>query len=101
MPSEREIRQYALMKDKLLEFNDGKLPLSNLIDSLRALLDNVEEVSSQWRESFGQHWWTLEQVYAVALDRGNLEALPIESKVLVAEAVTELRRLVDEVLPQS
>jgi hypothetical protein len=89
------------MRDKLAEFQSGKLSIGNLVDSLSALLDNVEEASPQWREAFKTHWWTIEQVYAVGIDRGNLNALPSESRSLLTEAVEHLWQLVEQALAGS
>jgi hypothetical protein len=48
---------------------------------------------SQWRDEFRGHWWTLEQVYAVALDRDELAALPGDAVSDIEEAVSGLEEL--------
>jgi hypothetical protein len=49
--------------------------------------------AGQLREQLHTEWWTLEQVYAGALDRGDLESLPPESVAAIEEAITALMAL--------
>ncbi len=99
--SERERRQYTLMRDKLSEFHSGALSIGSLIDSLSALLDNTEDASTQWLDEFREHWWTLEQIYAVELDREEQGELPPESLSLVSATVSSLQKLVEKALMES
>ena len=46
----------------------------------------------EWKEAFQSEWWTLEQVYAVALDRGQ-DPMSGEGGAMVREATARLRDL--------
>lgn len=95
--TERDLRQLHLIAERLRSYRTGQLSLARLIADLDALWNEVRLVSSEWRDEFRGHWWTLEQVYAVARDR-EYEALPDDHRVLVDEAVEQLEFLVDDAL---
>ena len=69
--SEYDIRQIALMKELISSFKLKKIPIEVLINNLRALLDILETKDTSWKEKFYDHWFTLEQVYAVSLDENE------------------------------
>lgn len=54
---------------------------------------------SNWRGAFENEWWTLEQVYAVALDRKKT-TFSFEDEALIQEAIGKLRTLVGDALSQ-
>jgi hypothetical protein len=94
MSEDREsdvLRELAIRS--LASYKAGRLSLRRLVDDLDTVWSNLEP--SDWREDFRGHWWTLEQVYAVAVDRGDLESLPQESLVAIDEATTALELLLD------
>ena len=82
-----------LATTSLAGYRSGAVSLRQLIDDLDAVWNGL--LSTQLSEEFRGHWWTLEQVYAVALDRGELEALPADAKADIEEAVGGLERLLD------
>jgi hypothetical protein len=61
------------------------------VDDLDAIWSGL--LPSPWRDEFRGHWWTLEQVYAVALDRDELSALPDDAVSDIEEAVSALEEL--------
>jgi hypothetical protein len=52
-----------------------------------------ESSQSDWWDEFRGYWWTLERVYAVALDRGELDALPVDVVADIEESITGLEVL--------
>lgn len=66
----RELRQLDLMAARLEAYRHDRLSLGPLINDLDALWNELTMAQGAWREELRGHWWTLEQVYAVALDRG-------------------------------
>jgi hypothetical protein len=90
-------RQYQLMKQFITDFEAGTLNIRALIDSLNALLNVLQGASQEWKSSFNAEWWTLEEVYAVALDRGKTR-FSQEDEDLIFEAITNMRRLLEEVM---
>lgn len=72
-------------------YRSGSVSLRQLLDDLDAVWNNLP--SSERGEEFRSHWWTLEEAYAVALDRGELAALPADAQADIDEAVGELERL--------
>lgn len=92
--TQRELRQYELMLDRLEAFTRGAISLRTLIEDLRSLVEALELPSQAWKEDFASEWWNLEQVYAVAIDRNELDHLPAESKKLIDRAVASMRGMV-------
>lgn len=92
--SQYDLRQYELMLDRLDSFRRGAISLRKLVEDLRSLVEALERPSPAWKEEFVGEWWTLEQVYAVAIDRNELDHLPTESQELVNMAVASLRKMV-------
>lgn len=91
-------RQYNLMLEHLRRFEEGASDLSSLIGGLDSLLECLEAPNEEWKQRFRNKWGTLEQVYAVALDRGQTE-LSIEDEALVNQAVRNIRQLLAEQVP--
>ncbi|WP_117212991.1 hypothetical protein [Allorhizocola rhizosphaerae] len=86
-------RLQRLARASLAGYKSSTVSLRRLIDDLDAVWNNLP--STDWSEEVRGHWWTLEQVYAVALDRGELEALPADAKADIEEAVRALEALLD------
>ena len=95
-PSSRETRVYLRMKDCIDVFERGEIELGYLVREIEALKDSLEETDDRWREAFHNEWWTLEQVFAVALDRGK-DPLTPENARLVEEAVGRMKDLLRQV----
>jgi hypothetical protein len=91
-------RQYNLMIEHLRRFEEGASDLSSLIGGLDALLECLEAPDEEWKQRFWSEWWTLEQVYAVALERGQTE-LSAEEQALVNQAVNNIKQLLAERVP--
>jgi len=98
--SEREQRQYRLVRDVLNKYQQRRLALPELISALRSLEDEMLEATAEWKRAFKGEWWTLEQIYAAALDRGE-EGVSPEGELSIAAAIDELQRLTLEVLDAS
>lgn len=64
--NEYDKRQISLMKDMLTLYESGKISLKKLIDSLEGLLFCLQSVDVKWKDEFHEHWFVLEQIYAVA-----------------------------------
>ena len=82
----------ARARGALDDFRAGSTSLRDLITRLEDVWDSLPE--SDWKIEFRGYWWTLEQVYAVAIDRQELDALPADAVVDVEEAVSGLEALV-------
>ncbi|WP_157116585.1 hypothetical protein [Nocardia vaccinii] len=56
------------------------------------------EGNSPWRSELEEQWVTLEEFYAVALDRGeSLETLQVDRNPTIRTAISIISRLVDEI----
>ena len=93
MSSERDRRQISLIKESLNRFAYNREGLGLLVRDVEALLQALEEIPMEWIASAREHWWDLEQVYAVVLDR-NDDSIIRENQELIRSAITELKRLV-------
>lgn len=95
MSTERDVARR--LRDRaaqaLSAYQAGGTSLRRLIDTLDAIWSGFEP--SEWRDEFREHWWTLEQIYAVALDRGDLADLSSDDTREIGDAVNELEILVN------
>ncbi len=104
--TEYDQRQYRLMNDQLMLFEENKLDLASLIKSIKALLLVLEEADEPWINKVRSEWGTLETVYAVALQRKEQNIAPDAQttindpayRALLSEAVQNIRQLVQDVL---
>ena len=94
-----DLRQLEAMRLQLTQFETRTITLSHLIAGLKALLASMRTFGKDWKETFESEWWTLEQVYAVALDRKKTELSP-EEDALIKEATGKLRTVVSNALEQ-
>lgn len=69
--SEYDERQISLMKEMLILFESGKISLKKMIYNLEGLLFCLQSVDVEWKNVFHEHWFVLEQIYAVALFRNE------------------------------
>ncbi|AZG14862.1 hypothetical protein [Cupriavidus pauculus] len=92
--NEYELRQLALMCDFLIDYTDHRISLNRLLDVLEGLLLCVPNLPSNWRTEFHEHWFSLEQARAIALDRGE------DVSVFAAEIEAAIAALKDLVAKQ-
>lgn len=95
--NEYDQRQYQLMKQFLTGFKAGNLNIRVLIDSLTGLINALQESKDEWKASFNKEWWTLEEIYAVASDRGQTHLSQAEQN-LVDEAIDNMKKLLEIVI---
>lgn len=62
-------RQYNLMLEIISDFKKEKIGIKQLILRLKSLFNALESIPETWRNSFNEEWFTLETIYALALDR--------------------------------
>jgi hypothetical protein len=86
-------RLRTLSTETLAGYKAGRVPLRALIDDLDIVWNGLP--SSSWSDEFRGHWWTLEQIYAAALDRGELSSLSSDSLEAIDEATTAIEALVN------
>jgi len=95
--SDYDNRQYRLMMQRIEEFEKSKIGLQRLIADLDALLCSLQKADETWRSSFQKEWGVLEEVYAIALDKGS-EKLPTEHWDLIDNALGNMKRLLAQVV---
>jgi hypothetical protein len=93
--SEYDQRQYQLMAERLRGFECGAISLSILINDLDALVRCLEQADTEWKDLFRNEWLALEEVYSVALDRGQFR-LTSEQKSVIEKAVRNLKGLLQQ-----
>ncbi len=67
--------------------------LGHLIAALEQYCEMLLPEENVWNDRILEQWGALEEVYAVALDRGRRESLSEDSEKVVVEIVSELRRM--------
>jgi len=93
--SDHDQRQYRLMLERLIAFEQGRLPLDTLVIGLEGLLNILEEAQPLWRKTFLHHWGTLEDGRAYVLFKG-LKTLDAETCKTLRAAASQLKLLVLE-----
>lgn len=88
--------QYLLIRKYLQQFDNNELTLDRLISELEDILETFPNSNEKWKKKFRSEWWTLEQVYAVACDRGET-TLNSESENLIYETLENMKNLLKEV----
>ena len=97
-------RQYQLMTKFLNEIDYSDIDgLGQLVNSLLALVEALEEPDEVWEADFIREWWTLEQIYAFARVKNEdapddfTNELPVDDINLAEEAVKQLKEMVKAV----
>ena len=97
-------RQYQLMTKFLNEIDYSDIEgLGQLVNSLLALVEALEEPDEVWKEDFISRWGTLDEVWAVACVNNEhapddfTNELSVEDMNLVEEAVKQLKEMVKAV----
>lgn len=97
MELDKEWRHLQQMRKSLASRRDSVESLGRLISELESLCVLLETPTSSWRDSFQEQWGTLEEVFAVMLDR-DASTMDDEGAKLVADAVMRLEILVNDAL---
>ncbi|NJP99515.1 hypothetical protein [Streptomyces zingiberis] len=79
------------VRQSIQKYRAGEIALRILVDDLDSVSSNLE--ASPLSEDLRSRWWILEEIYAVALDRGDLQELPREDELAIEETLDELERL--------
>jgi hypothetical protein len=91
--NEFDKRQLNIMIQKIHEFEERSLHLSDLIYDLEALVNLLNDQDSHWKDLFVGYWWDLEQVYAVALYK-NIPNLDFNDQQTIKDAIENLKKLI-------
>jgi hypothetical protein len=84
-------RQYRRMLDRLLAFEREEVRLGTLVADLEGLLNALEDIEASWKQTFLGKWGQLEDMHAVARDRGSKEFDDdARSKILAATGLLKL-----------
>ena len=86
--TEYDARQLSLMDEKISQFRNGEIDFGVLVQDLEALLNALESADFGWKTAFHDEWFNLEQVYAVALDRGD-NAVVLENEELISSTLLD------------
>lgn len=93
--SEVAERTASLMRDRLAEFEAGRIGLSRLVGDLEALIASLDgELDPDRVDELQSAWWPLELVNATAIDQGRKELSP-QQRQDVEGACRELRGLLE------
>jgi hypothetical protein len=98
---DRSRRQLQLIRRLASDAPRSVSELRPIVTNLRALIDELDEASSEWRSEASSHWAVLEEIYAykLAVWEGIVhDAEPWLSErdhVLIAQALASLVDLVD------
>jgi hypothetical protein len=93
---EHDRKQHQLIESYIKEFENGKLKIDRLISVLDGLIESLQITNEDWKDRFRSEWWTLEQVYSVAIDRKETSFSP-ESQNLINESIANMKLLLQEI----
>lgn len=92
--NEFDMCQLNIMIKKILGFKSGKFPLGDLIYDLEALLNTMEDNDDIWKKKFRSYWADLEIIYALALEKDNLNFCAKDQKN-ITDAIENLTKLIE------
>ncbi|MGF6883087.1 hypothetical protein ABIA39_002028 [Nocardia sp. GAS34] len=88
-----------LLTRSLVLYSEARYSISALIEELESLLASVQGKSA-WRSELDKQCGTLEELYAVALDRGeSLDTLRVDRNPTIRTAISVISRLIDQITP--
>ena len=90
--NEYEKRQYTLMNDFLEAFEQKTIGIKTLIDSLRGLINTLDDADDAWKTDFSKSWWILEKTYSIASYRKESK-IPDASLDEISQAVNRMKQL--------
>ncbi|WP_017327100.1 hypothetical protein [Synechococcus sp. PCC 7336] len=90
-------RQYILMRQCLEGFESGNVKINVLINSLRGLIDVLEEPEKEWKTSFSRAWWVLEEIYSITSARGETHFSEANQKE-IWQAVDQMKNMLNAVI---
>lgn len=93
--SDYDSRRFRLMLSVLGAFDERAIGLGKAIADLEVLFRSLRDTAEAWTGVFYKQWAILEEIYAVALDRGFSQLPPGDQK-LVEGVMRTLRQLVQE-----
>lgn len=82
-----------IMAAKLRAFEDGSMPLHQIVGELQVLNDNLDTPEIAWVEQFNEELFALEEINAVRLDEGYSGEDPYDD--FVQEKVSRVRSLIE------
>lgn len=78
------------MREAVLSYRDGRLPLDRLVWELKGRISALRDVADQeWVEELRSAWWQLEYVNAFWIESGRVE-LTDEERQQVSDGLDEL-----------
>ena len=89
-------KQYKLIAKYLEKFEKQELKINMFINVIDALLETLEQPDEEWKETFRSEWWTLEEIYAVTLDRGEIPLAPEEYRGFINETIKNMKSLLQK-----
>ena len=91
-------RQYQRMSEALDSYRSGSVEIGQLIATLDALLELLQEPKEALASDLRHDWGVLEEIYAVSLDRGK--PFNSQDEDLISRGVERMRSLLERSLPQ-
>lgn len=99
MISEYDTRQLTHLSEQFSAFKCGELHISGFISDAVFLLDAMEGIPLEWRQRLHEFVATLEEVYAVSLDREG-ETIDEQGRRLISKAIDGIESCLIEVKAQ-
>lgn len=95
MISEYNIRQINLIKERIIWYKNKKITIDQLVNDLESLLNCLENINEDWKNSFLLVWGELEDIYAFALYE-NKKQLDDKDIKAINESLVKIDSLLKE-----
>jgi hypothetical protein len=79
----------------IASYEKGKIQLPELAQNLSCVMSGMVNIPDTWHRRFMKYWGAIEEVNALALDKGSCKPLPGHQMIL-SNALAELKSLIRE-----
>ena len=94
--SNYDARRLDMMLKAIIDYKNDQLCLTNLINDLESLFDDLELIKEEWKKRFIIEWGKLEIIYSSMIYHKKKE-IPLEDKKEVDEAINNIEKLIQEI----
>lgn len=96
--NEVNISGVAYLRQLLIGFEEGKVPLHVLSRRLDAARHGLIEPDTQWLAMYEKYWGAIEECNALALDAGAITVLP-DDEAFLSKTVQEFGNFLRDTFP--
>lgn len=96
---DHNFRQYSLMLESVKNIPQTVDKLGQIVNTLKSLVELLEDPDLDWEQNFRSEWWILEEIYAYKLSNSEWQFTKQE-KEWINDAITNLTKLIYDKISQ-